>query len=198
VSVEFFSCEGQQIGDKMSLDQLVHEITSIPLAALRNDSLDQFTTSERARWSENRETTEDKDIVYCLLGLLDVSMPTSYGEGRKSASQRLQVEVEAANSAPCIVPFSQNDRFVGRELQLAELEAKLFSDKQSTMLAIVGPRGTGKSQLALELAHRTRQKNKNSSIFWVDASNLHGETISPAIDLENTVVPGWNSTHQPA
>jgi hypothetical protein len=30
----------------MSLDQLVHEITSILLAALRNDPLDQFTTFE--------------------------------------------------------------------------------------------------------------------------------------------------------
>jgi hypothetical protein len=170
-SVEFFSCEGWQIGDKMSLDQLVHEITSIPLAALRNCPLDQFTTFERARWGDNRETTEDEDIVYCLLGVLDVAMPTSYGEGRESASRRLQAEVEAANSAPCIIPFSKNDRFVGRELQLAELEAKLFGDKQSTMLAIVGPRGTGKSQLALEVAHRTRQTNKNCSVFWVDASD---------------------------
>jgi hypothetical protein len=136
VSVEFFSCEGQQIGDKMSLDQLVHEITSIPLAALRNNSLDRFTTSERARWVENRETTEDEEVVYCLLGVLDVAIPTSYGEGGENASRRLQAEVEAANSAPSIIPFLQNDCFVGRELELAELEAKLFSNKQSTMLAV--------------------------------------------------------------
>jgi tetratricopeptide (TPR) repeat protein len=192
VSVQFFSCEGRQIGDKMSLDQLVHEITSIPLAALRNDPLDQFTTSERARWSENRETTEDEDIVYCLLGVLDVSMLTSYGEGRESASRRLQAEVEAANSAPCIIPFSQNDRFAGRELQLAELEAKLFSDRQSTRLAIVGPRGTGKSQLALEVAHRTRQKNKNSSVFWVDASNKDSLYQSYTNIAQKLSVPKWN------
>jgi tetratricopeptide (TPR) repeat protein len=192
VSVEFFSCEGRQIGNKMSLDQLVHEITSIPLAALRNDPLDQFTTSERARWSKDRETTEDEDIVYCLLGVLDVSMPTSYGEGRESASRRLQAEVEAANSAPCIIPFSQNDRFVGRELQLAELEAKLFSDRQSTRLAIVGPPGTGKSQLALEVAHRTRQKNKNGLVFWVDASNRDSLYQSYASIAQKLSVPGWD------
>jgi hypothetical protein len=40
VSVEFFSCEGQQMGDKASLDQLLHDITGIPLAALRNCPLD--------------------------------------------------------------------------------------------------------------------------------------------------------------
>jgi hypothetical protein len=36
VSVEFFSCEGRRIGDKKSLDQLIHDRTSIPLAALHN------------------------------------------------------------------------------------------------------------------------------------------------------------------
>jgi tetratricopeptide (TPR) repeat protein len=192
VSVEFFSCEGRQIGDKVSLEQVVHEITNIPLAALRNCPLDQFTTFERARWGDNRETTEDEDIVYCLLGVLDVAMPTSYGEGRESASRRLQAEVEAANSAPCIIPFSKNDRFVGRELQLAELEAKLFGDSQSTMLAIVGTRGTGKSQLALEVAHRTRQTNKNCSVFWVDASDKDSLQQSYARIAQKLGVLGWD------
>jgi len=73
-------------------------------------------------------------------------MPTTYGEGQESARRRLQAEVEAASNAPSIIPFSQNLRFVGRESQLAELEAKLFSnDQTTTTLAIVGPGGTGKS-----------------------------------------------------
>jgi tetratricopeptide (TPR) repeat protein len=172
VSVEFFSCEGHGLGDKASLDQLLHDITSIPLAALRNCSLDQFSISERRRWADKRITTEEEDIVYCLLGVLGVSMPTTYGEGKASASRRLQAEVEAAGSAPSIIPFSRNESFVGRELQLAELEAKVFSNgPTTTTLAIVGPGGTGKSQLALEVVHKTRQNNKNCSIFWIDASD---------------------------
>jgi hypothetical protein len=146
VSVEFFLCEGRRIGDKASLDQLIHEITNIPLAALRNCSLDQFTTSERERWAEYRRTTEEEDIVYCLLGILGVSMPIVYNEGRESAQSRLHAEVEASGNAPSVIPFSQNPCFVGRESQLAELEAKLFSnDQTTTTLAIVGPGGTGKS-----------------------------------------------------
>ncbi|KAH8631531.1 hypothetical protein IG631_13214 [Alternaria alternata] len=166
VSVEFFSCNGQRIGDKTSLDQLIHEITGIPLQALRSCPLHEFTTLERERWAENRITTEEEDIVYCLLGILGVSMPTAYGEGEESARSRLQAELEGASDAPSIIPFSRNPRFVGRESQLAELEAKLFSNEQTTTtLAIVGPGGTGKSQLALEVAHRTRQNNKNCSVF---------------------------------
>jgi tetratricopeptide (TPR) repeat protein len=171
-SVEFFSCEGHGLGDKASLDQLLHDITSIPLAALRNCPLDQFSTSERRRWADSRVTTEEEDIVYCLLGVLGVSMFTNYTEGKESAIRRLQAELEAAGSAPSIIPFSQNESFVGRELQLAEVEAKLFSGSQTTStLALVGPGGTGKSQLALEVAHRTRQNNKHCSVFWIDASD---------------------------
>jgi DNA polymerase III delta prime subunit len=171
-SVEFFSCEGHGLGDKASLDQLLHDITGIPLAALRNCPLDQFSTSERRRWAENRVPTEEEDIVYCLLGVLGVSMFTNYREGKESAIRRLQAELEAAGSAPSIIPFSQNESFVGRELQLAEVEARLLSNDQTTStLAIVGPGGTGKSQLALEVAHRTKQNNKNCSVFWIDASD---------------------------
>jgi hypothetical protein len=104
--------------------------------------------------------------VYCLLGLLGVSMSTTYGEGKESALRRLQAEVEAAGSALTIILFSQNNSFVGRELQLAEVEAKLFSNDQTTStVAIVGPGGIGKLQLALEVAHRAKQNDKNCSVF---------------------------------
>ncbi|KAI0569101.1 CDC6 Cdc6-related protein AAA superfamily ATPase, partial [Pyrenophora tritici-repentis] len=175
VSVEFFSRGGHSIGDKASLNQLIHEITGIPLPALRNCPLDQFTTSEREGWAGSRITTEEEDVVYCLLGILGVSMPTAY-----------------AGNAPSIIPFSQNPRFVGRESQLAELEAKLFSNEQTTTtLAIVGPGGIGKSQLALEVAHRTRQ-NKNSSVFWIDASDKDSLYQSYASVAQKLSVLGWD------
>ncbi|KAI1666456.1 AAA superfamily ATPase [Pyrenophora tritici-repentis] len=193
VLVEFFSCEGQRIGNKTSLDQLIHEITGIPLAALRNRPLNEFTTLERRRWAENRRTTEEEDMVYCLLGILGVSMPTSYNEGQESAQSRLQAELEGAGNLPSIIPFSRNYRFVGQESQLAELEAKLFSNEQTTTtLAIVGPGGTGKSQLALEVAHRTRQNNKSCSVFWMDASDKDGFYQSYASVAQKLNVLGWD------
>ncbi|KAF2834152.1 kinesin light chain 3 [Patellaria atrata CBS 101060] len=192
VSVEFFSSEGLRIGDKISLKQLVCEVTGVPLKALSGCPLDEFTVSKRMEWAKHRKTTEEEDKIYCLLGILDISMPTSYGEGKEKALRRLQMEVEAATSAPSIIPFSRNDHFVGRESQLAELEAKLLRDKQTTISAIVGPRGIGKSQLALELAYKIRQRNKNCSIFWIDASDidsLYQSYISIAQKLD---VPGWD------
>lgn len=190
--VEFFSCDGQRLGDKTTLEQLVHQVTDIPLAALRNCPLDDFTTSERMNWAESRRTTEEEDNAYCLLGILGVSMPTFYGEGRTKAFDRLQMEVGAANDVLSIIPFPQNDRFVGRESQLAELEAKFFGDKQTTTLAIVGPRGTGKSQLALELAYRSRQRNQDCSVFWIDASDVESLYQSYASIAQKLKVPGWD------
>jgi tetratricopeptide (TPR) repeat protein len=193
VSVDFFLCGGQHIGDKTSLDQLIHEITGIPLAALRNCPLNEFTTSQRRRWVENRRTTEEEDIVYCLLGVLGVSMRTAYGEGQESAQSRLQAELDTASNVPSIIPFSRNHCFVGRESQLAELEAKLFSNKQTTTtLAIVGPGGSGKSQLALEVAHRTRQNNENCSVFWMDASDKDSLYQSYANVAQKLSIPGWD------
>jgi tetratricopeptide (TPR) repeat protein len=191
VSVEFFSCEGRRIGDKKSLDQLIHDRTGIPLAALHNCSLDHFSASERSLWAIDRVTTEEEDMVYCLLGLLCISMPITYGEGQESARRRLQAELDATGHTPLIIPFLQNKSFVGRESQLAELEAKLFSnDQTTTTLAIVGPGGTGKSQLALEVAHRTRLNNKDCAIFWMDASDIDSLYRSYASVARKLSIPG--------
>ncbi|KAF2022483.1 hypothetical protein EK21DRAFT_83286 [Setomelanomma holmii] len=102
------------------------------------------------------------------------------------------IEEEAASTAPSIIPFSQNDRFVGQDLQLAKLEAKLFNDRQTTTFAVLGPGGTGKSPLALELAYRTRQKNKNCSVFWVDASDIDSLYQSYASIAQKLDIPGWD------
>jgi hypothetical protein len=45
-----YSYNGDRTEDKNRLDKLVNDITGVPLAALRNRLLDQFTMSERIRW----------------------------------------------------------------------------------------------------------------------------------------------------
>ncbi|OAF99941.1 HET-domain-containing protein [Paraphaeosphaeria sporulosa] len=166
---------------------------TIPLEALRNCPPDHFNMSERQRWAENRTTTEEEDIIYCLLGILGISMPTAYGEGKESARSRLQAEVEAADNVPSIIPFSRNPGLVGREAQLAKLEAELFSNEHTTTtLAIVGPGGTGKSQLALEVAHRIRQNSKHCSVFWIDASDKDGLYQSYASVAQKLSIADWD------
>jgi hypothetical protein len=91
-SVEFFSREGVRLGDKGTLEQMIHEITSIPIEALRGTPLDQFPVQERVRWAEQRQVTIEEDRAYCLLGIFEVIMHPLYGEG-KNAFIRLKDEI---------------------------------------------------------------------------------------------------------
>jgi hypothetical protein len=94
-SVQFFSRECLCLGDKKSLEQDIHNITKIPIQALRRPtSFAQFDADERLRWAETRHTTREEDWAYCLLGIFGIFMPVNYGEGRDNAIQRLKKEIE--------------------------------------------------------------------------------------------------------
>jgi ankyrin repeat protein len=92
-SLTFFSNEGQNLGDKSSLEQIIHEITQIPIQALRTASLKDFDTNERLSWAQKRQTTREEDEAYSLLGIFGISMLPIYGEGRESALKRLHKEI---------------------------------------------------------------------------------------------------------
>jgi hypothetical protein len=93
-TVEFFSKEGRLLGSKASLEKLIQEITRIPIQALQGNPFSDFSLAERIKWSSQRQTAREEDIVYCLLGLCEVSMPAIYGEGKENALKRLEMTVK--------------------------------------------------------------------------------------------------------
>jgi hypothetical protein len=94
--VEFFSADRQYLGDKLSLEQEIYEITGIAVEALRDNQLSRFDIEERFRWAEKRETKHEEDWAYCLLGIFGVFMPLIYGEGKEHAIRRLKKEINEA------------------------------------------------------------------------------------------------------
>src|SRR5947209_3898163 len=55
------------------------------------------------------------------------------------------------------VPYERNENFAGREQLLEALEKQLNKKAHATrMIVMVGPPGVGKTQVALEYAHRHR------------------------------------------
>jgi hypothetical protein len=92
-TVEFFSYDGIQLGDRRSLERQMHKITGIAVKALRGSYLGEFSVEERFRWGEMRQTTEEEDKAYCLLGIFGVFLPLIYGEGHASAMTRLRREI---------------------------------------------------------------------------------------------------------
>jgi hypothetical protein len=92
--VDFFSYEGERLGSKQSLEDMIHDITRIPKAALKGQPLKGFSHAERMSWTERRHTKEEEDQAYSLLGIFDVSMALIYGEGKEKAFKRLQKEID--------------------------------------------------------------------------------------------------------
>lgn len=93
-TIEFFSRDGQQLGDKQLLGLQIHQITGIPIQALQQlGGLSQSSVEERMSWASRRETTIEEDQAYCLLGIFDVYLPLIYGEGREHAFRRLRKEI---------------------------------------------------------------------------------------------------------
>lgn len=92
--VEFFSQDGKRVGNKVWLEQEIHEITGIPIQALRGQKLTEFSFKARMSWAARRKTTLKEDKVYCLLGIFGVLLPLIYGEGEEYAELRLKEEVQ--------------------------------------------------------------------------------------------------------
>jgi hypothetical protein len=101
ILVEFFSEEGELLGDKSTLEGHICEIACLPAKALRGSPLSDFSITSRMSWAERRETTCEEDQAYSLLGIFDVYMPLIYGEGRENAFKRLQEEIDKPSKGEC-------------------------------------------------------------------------------------------------
>jgi Cdc6-like AAA superfamily ATPase len=69
-----------------------------------------------------------------------------------------------------MIPFDRNSHFLGRS-ELRDLE-KVISEGKSRRAAITGLSGVGKTQVALELAYRVRDKHPQCSVFWITSTSL--------------------------
>ncbi|KAN0072988.1 HET domain containing protein [Elaphomyces granulatus] len=174
-SVEFFSKEREQLGDKRSLERHIHEVTGIPVRALRGNSLSDFSVPERMSWAEKRETTRKEDKAYSLLGIFDIYMPLIYGEGRENAFKRLREEIDKSSKGTKREDFSvtfhlsdvpEIERFVAREEELAEIHRILRGDGCRRTVILHGLGGIGKTQLTI--AYAKRHKDSYSAVFWLN------------------------------
>jgi hypothetical protein len=104
-SVEFFSLEGNRLGDKKSLEHQIHEVTGVAIRALQGKVLRDFSVEERMSWAEKRETKRGEDMAYSLLGVFEVHLPLIYGEGKDNALRRLRGEIDSRQvSTPRLHP----------------------------------------------------------------------------------------------
>ncbi|KAL4777600.1 hypothetical protein BDW60DRAFT_173483 [Aspergillus nidulans var. acristatus] len=69
------------------------------------------------------------------------------------------------------VPFRKNPGFVGREGEINKVE-ELFGKKDGPLKVVLcGLGGVGKTQIALELAYRVRERDPSCSVFWIPCTS---------------------------
>lgn len=73
---------------------------------------------------------------------------------------------------PFVVPFEPNSNFVGRKDELDSIMSKLIRNDRTTRLAIVGLGGVGKTQLALQVAHHTRNRDPQCLVLWIQMTSM--------------------------
>ncbi|KAL3448259.1 hypothetical protein BJX65DRAFT_307124 [Aspergillus insuetus] len=76
-----------------------------------------------------------------------------------------------AGSGHWMAPFSRNASFVGRENPIATLEDEVLGSGSMRKIAICGLGGIGKTQIALELAYRVRDRDPEMSVFWIQCTS---------------------------
>ncbi|CAK7230690.1 hypothetical protein SBRCBS47491_007671 [Sporothrix bragantina] len=177
----------------VSSRELVYEITTIPMDALSSYEKSRFSDAQRFNWINSRDTKEEEDIAYCLLGLFDVSMPLVYGEGKDKAIRRLQKEIEEK-----LPPLNPRDKDCVRDLRLLdprddktriqETKGGLFQDAyrwilennsfrqwrsgpQGRVLWIRGDPGKGKTMLLCGIIDELEPSNTCLSYFFCQATN---------------------------
>lgn len=85
-----------------------------------------------------------------------------------------------------VVSLARNPRFVGRQDEIAQLEELLTMQDGPKRIAITGLGGIGKTQVALEVAYRIRDRDKECSVFWVPCTS-HGMIEQTFVNIAQTL-----------
>ncbi|KAK4226199.1 heterokaryon incompatibility protein-domain-containing protein [Podospora fimiseda] len=179
-TVEFFSKEGEYLGDRQTLGNDIHNVTGIPLGALQGYTLSGFGNEERMSWAKNRKKTHKEDKAYSLFGIFDVQIPILYGEGEDKAFRRLREEINKYD--PCLADLRSTDPWHDKR-RIEHAKGGLLKDSYSWVLE------TPEFQ-------QWRSSNDNR-LLWIKGDPGKGKTmlLCGIIDeLQKSLVSGL--THQ--
>ncbi|KAH7016455.1 heterokaryon incompatibility protein-domain-containing protein [Microdochium trichocladiopsis] len=203
-SVKFFSAGGEALGNKTTLEALLHECTGVPIDALRGKTLADFSINDRLSWLGKRNTKRPEDLAYCMFGIFDVHMPLIYSEGEEKAFFRLRREIgedtisQAAKQ--CIADLRVTDprhdkrRIEGmkgsllRDSYLWVLDNPDFrqwrNNENQRLLWVTGDPGKGKTMLlcgVIDELERMRTEGQTLSYFLFQATDTRINTATAAL-----------------
>ncbi|KAF2873795.1 hypothetical protein BDV95DRAFT_605272 [Massariosphaeria phaeospora] len=96
----------------------------------------------------------------------------SINKGTISNFAQRDINIERPETPPnpsAIIPIGRDPDFIEPGTILEQIDQKCAAPGSRT--ALVGLGGVGKSQIAIEYAHRRRERSPSTWVFWVHASN---------------------------
>jgi nucleoside phosphorylase len=96
----------------------------------------------------------------------------AYAAGTAAACAKEVLSVIPSAEVAYYIPFAKNKYFIGRQNDLHVLQQKLMVDQDCQSMSIVGPGGTGKTQVALQFVYSVKEMQPEYSIFWVPALSM--------------------------
>ncbi|CAH0046060.1 unnamed protein product [Clonostachys solani] len=175
-SVTFYSKEGHFLGDKTTLESLIHDITRIPAMALQGSPLSHFTVEDRFAWMKSRTTKEPEDMAYALQGIFDIFLPMMYGCGKTQAMQTLRRSIHDDEIARLSVTdadtYLRNDHYNDERLKIERLSRARLSMRHCYINLAIIKRGRGKlmeeepqgESSPFEIAHRLKIQDLKEDI----------------------------------
>lgn len=172
-SVQFYTKHSELLGDKKSLARQISGTTGIPSTVLDGGSFSDLEPEKRMQWADARQTKLEEDEAYSLFGILGVSLPILYGEGRESAFRRLRSAVreneaesgggKAPHNVHWLVPKTGSTLFTGRTDLLHRIQNAFYPDgsvqsSQQKCFVITGMGGQGKSEICIQVASLMREE----------------------------------------
>ena len=94
------------------------------------------SVATRMSWASHRKTSREEDLIYCLLGLLNVNMPLLYGEGAEKAFYRLQTEIMKTSDDESLFAWTSDQPISG----LLAANPRCFADSADIMYGGKGTR----------------------------------------------------------
>ncbi|KAH7024897.1 beta transducin-like protein HET-E2C*40 [Microdochium trichocladiopsis] len=208
-SVEFFSKEGIRLGDKRSLENLLHEITGVSVDALRGKPLAEFGIEERLSWLEKRSTKLPEDRAYCMFGIFGIHLPVLYGEGEAEAFFRLHKRIGKQPPLPgtrrrCIADLCvTNPR--DDKTRIEDIKGGLLADsytwvldnpdfrkwldnKSERLLWVKGDPGKGKTMLLCGIIDEIEAKIENKQLLAYFYFQATDERIDSAIAAVRSLI----------
>ncbi|KAJ8113745.1 hypothetical protein OPT61_g4195 [Boeremia exigua] len=208
-AISFFSREEKELGNKLDLEQHIHEVTRIPIPALRGLPLHEFSIPDRMSWAASRETKREEDKAYSLCGIFGVSMVPNYGELQESAFRGLRKEIrEIAENDTTSVEEEEKQMFM-KTLRFDQIDARhttiknaytktcrwLLSKREYVdwldtkklpqhhgFLWIKGKPGTGKSTLMkFAFSKTSKTKTIKHSVVIAFFFNARGELLEKSV-----------------